>query len=184
MDKLLLDSGIKSYVSEDERLLWRGKPATNMKFLPAEKFNIFFGVILIIFACAWMILSFNLIGETDNVFSIAKIFPAFGVPFLIIGAYFSIVSPINVIITRKGIEYALTDKRVLMLYDGKKQTLCSYNFTDIKNLNFGCNDDGIGYVTFLGINTQKKSKRPKICGFYNVTDVKMLYKIFSTKIGE
>ncbi len=184
MEKMLLDSNIKDYVLGDEKLLWRGKPVKNIKLLPGEKFNIFFGVILTVFAIAWMALAFNLVSQTDNVFSLAKIFPAFGVPFLLVGFYFSLVIPIRIVITRKNIEYALTNKRVLILYNGKKQVLNSYNYTEIKNVNFGCDEQGVGFVTFTGLNSNGKRKHAKVNGFYNVAEVKTIYKIFSTRIGE
>ena len=184
MDKMLLDSNIKSYVLDDEKLLWSGKPVKKIKLLPNEKFNMFFGTILTAFAIAWMILAFNLVRQTDNVFSLAKVFPALGVPFLIVGLYFLIINPIRILLTRKDIEYALTSKRILILYNGEKQLLNDYSYAEIKNLNFGCDEDGVGYVTFVGISSSSKKKRSKICGFYNVADVKMLYKIFSTRIGE
>lgn len=181
---------IKNHLLEGEKPLWQGRPNKKMRFFPAERFNIILGIIWTVFGVLWMMIAFSVLGETERRFSLASIFPALAIPFLAIGVYLAIVLPLRILITRKEIQYALTDKRVMIIYIGKKEEIKSFNYSEIQNLNFGCDEDENGFVTFVGINQQsneKKKKRfrkGKVYGLYNVSEVKKLYKIFYARMGE
>ncbi|MBO5374207.1 MAG: hypothetical protein J6A54_02005 [Clostridia bacterium] len=185
------ESNIKDYILADEKLLWRGEPTKKIRLLPAEKFNVAFGIAWTAFSVFWMSLAYSIVNQTEQGFSFIKIFPAFGLPFFIIGIYFMLIMPIRIIISRRRIEYALTDKRALILYVGKREKLSAYKYTEIQNLNFGCDELGNGYVTFisagnksLSTGTRVKAHAKKVCGFYHVSEVKKLYKILCAQIGE
>ena len=191
MEEKSLDFKINEHISEGERLLWQGAPAKKMRLLPGERFNIILGIAWTAFSIAWLALAISLNVEAKDAIFLVKILPAFGVPFLLVGLYFLAFVPLNIIIFRKGIEYALTNKRALILLRGRRDKLVSFSLTEIENIQFGCDEDGNGYVTFINVpkkpDGQKKRRKPlikRVGGFYNVSEVKKLYKIFCAQIGE
>ena len=183
MEKETVEFVVSNYLESDEKMLWSAKPIKKMKLLPGEKFNVILGLAWTAFAVAWLVISLNVAKDLPSGFSIEKILPAFGVPFLMIGLYLALLSPIAIIVSRKGIEYALTTKRVIILHCGKREKLFSYTYDRVKNLNFACDEEGNGYVTFMATKTKKNGKPAvtKVQGFYNVEKVKMLYKVFSSR---
>ena len=194
MDNLQKEMSVKDYVLQDERLLWTGKPVKPVKLLPNEKFNIVFGIFWIAFSIFWMILAFSTVKKFDEQdMLLMRIFPYFGIPFSFVGFQLIFLSPIRIMNKRKFLEYALTNKRILIFNNGKTKTLNAFNYTDIKNINFGCDEQGIGAVTFVctkaGTTTfvngnPSRAAVPTVCGLYNIDDVKKVYKIFCYQTGE
>lgn len=186
MEKELLDFNVSKHIDENERILWCANPVKKARLLPSERFNVLLGVFWTAFAVAWLVISLKITKNLPSGFSIERLLPSLAMPFLVVGLYFAFVMPLVIIVSRKGIEYALTTKRAIILYCGKKEKTFSYLYEDIKNLNFACDEQGNGYVTFMATVKRKNGKRSfsKIYGFYNVAKVKMLYKIFSSKVGE
>ncbi len=188
------NASVKDYILHDETLLWTGKPVKPIKLLPGEKFNIIFGIFWTAFAIFWMVLAFWTTKRFDEQdLWIMKIFPFFGVPFLLVGIYLIFLSPLRIMSKRKNLEYALTNKRILIFNNGKTQTLNAFEYSDIQNVNFGCDADGIGAVTFFntkaGMSTivnghSSHSNVRTICGLYNIENVKKVYKIFCNQMGE
>ena len=108
--------------------------------------------------------------------------------------HLSVVYPIKIIQKRKDVEYALTNKRILILYNGKSMKLQAFSYKNVQNLNFGCDETGNGCVTFMCNTLEKTSgsttstithtSATKIYGFHNIDQVKKVYKIFCIQTGE
>ncbi|MBE6624276.1 MAG: hypothetical protein E7622_01390 [Ruminococcaceae bacterium] len=188
------NESVRDYVLQDERLLWTGKPVKPIKLLPGEKFNIVFGVFWIVFSIFWMGLAFATVKKFDEQdILMMKIFPYFGIPFSFVGLYLVFLSPFRIMNKRKYIEYALTNKRILIFNNGKKKTLNTFKYSDIHNISFGCDENGVGAVTFFikktGATTfvdghPSRSAMRTMAGMYNIENVKKVYKIFCYQTGE
>lgn len=187
-------ASVKDYVLQDEKLLWTGKPVKPIKLLPGEKFNIIFGIFWIAFSIFWMALAFSTVKKFDEQdLLMMKIFPYFGIPFSFVGLYLVFLSPFRIMNKRKYVEYALTNKRILIFNNGKTKTLNTFNYSDIHNISFGCDEQGVGAITFAisksGTTTfidgrPSRSRMTNMAGFYNVENVKRIYKIFCYQTGE
>lgn len=194
MDEYLYSkSKINEFILQDEQLLWTGKPVKKIKLLPAERFNIVFGIFWTAFSAFWIAMASWGTSQIEGGDAMTKIFPLFGVPFLLIGLYLVFVAPIRSKNRRKNLEYALTNKRILILYNGKTQNLQSFKYSEIQNVNFGCDELGVGVVTFSslattilnkGMNAKTRHFTNNVYGFYNINDVKKVYKIFCEQTGE
>ncbi len=195
MDEFLTDrSSIKDYILADERLLWTGKPVKEIRLLPSEKIIMVFGAFWTAFSAFWIAMAYAGTAEMEGDAIMANIFPLFGIPFLLVGLYLMIISPIRAKRKRKNVEYALTDKRVLIFYNNKIQSLQAFKYNEIQNISFGCDADGVGIVTFLsafatmiggnGLNVKSRRTAGTLYGFYNIDNVKKVYKIFCERTGE
>ena len=195
MDEFLTDRpSIKDYILADERLLWTGKPVKEIKLLPSEKITMIFGAFWTAFSAFWIAMAYAGTSEIEGGPLMANIFPLFGIPFLLTGLYLMIISPIRAKRKRKNIEYALTNKRVLIFYNSKVQSLQAFKYNEIQNISFGCDADGVGVVTFLsvcatmvggnGLGVRNRRTAGTLYGFYNIDDVKKVYKIFCEQTGE
>ena len=194
MDEFLNDGpSIKDYVLADEKLLWTGKPVREIKLLPSEKIVMIFGAFWTVFSAFWITMAYVGATDTEND-TMANILPFFGLPFLLVGLYLMIISPIRAKIKHKSLEYALTTKRVMIFYNGKCKVLQTFKYNEIHNISFGCDEEGVGVVTFLSVfNTSVRGDKLKIrsrrtaetvYGFYNIDNVKKVYRIFCERIGE
>ena len=181
------NSEIKKCILQDEELLWSGRPVKQIKLLPAEKFNMMFGAFWTAFSTLWIIMGFVSPGDTtQNSFFMSKVFPFFGIPFLIVGIHMLLIAPLIAKCRRKNIEYALTSERILILYSGKKNRLKTFRYEEISNLNFGCDENDVGVLTFNATSyiSGTRLQRPVIYGFYNVSEIKKIYKILCNQLGE
>lgn len=180
---------IKDYILSDEELLWIGRPTKEIKLLPAEKFNRIFGIFWSVFSVFWISIAiFGASMAPKNEFSMIKIFPLFGLPFLFVGLYLVFIAPIKAQSKRKNTEYALTNKRILILYSGKTVTLQAFKYSDIQNVNFASDASDVGCVTFMNntvLYTMNGSRVHRgYYGLYNIPNVKRVYKIFAEQLGE
>lgn len=189
MEELNYQFKIKEYILLDEALLWTGKPTKEIKLLPAEKFNMLFGIIWTIFSLFWITMAtIGAMSASEDSLTISLVFPLFGIPFLIVGIYFIFIAPIRGRNRRKNMEYALTNKRILILYQGKNTILQAFKYSEIQNINFASDADDVGCVTFtntvhsVGANGSRVSRG--VYGLYNISKVKKVYKIFAEQIGE
>lgn len=179
---------IKEYILPDESLLWTARPVKEIKLLPAEKFNMIFGIFWTAFSAFWIALAtMGALSASEAGFSMIKIFPFFGLPFLAIGIYLIFIAPIKGRNRRKNMEYALTSKRILILYSGKTKVLQAFKYGEIQNVHFASDEQDVGCVTFMNtVSTITDGSRVSkgVYGLYNIPNIKKVYKIFAQKIGE
>lgn len=187
-------SNIDSYILQGEELLWKGKPVKPIKLLPGEKFNIILGIFWTVFSVFWVTVAIvSAVSFEGDGFAFVKITPFFGIPMLLFGIYLILIYPLMMIKKRKNIEYALTNRRILILSGEKTQTLMAFKYSEIQNISFGCDEEEIGALTFVNAGNAtttssgtKKAKTVKgvMYGFYNIPEVKKVYEIFCKQTGE
>jgi hypothetical protein len=146
------------YLEKDEKLLWTGQPDpshhfswSDIFFIPAASFWV--GTF---FVYEWITLREALAGNISRWLFYG------GAPFVAIGIYLFIGRYIFKYYRKKSIYYAVTDRRFLVLYDGRGHKIQSanldaisiidetHNYSDVLSLTFGKHKT---YVTPMFENT-------------------------------
>jgi len=98
------------YLDADEKLIWHGAPATGLRFSGAGLVLSFFGIFFLGFSVFWITMAFGMGGGSG----MARVFPLFGVPFVLIGLWLVAGHWFFDAYKRKRARYALTNKRALI----------------------------------------------------------------------
>ncbi len=171
---------IKPYLDVSEDILWCDKPVKKFVFTANDIFTTLFGVVWLAFSLFWVISAFYATGRSDA--TMLKIFPFFGMPFVLVGLYLLFFRHIFSAIKRKNMIYALTNKRALVVHTGKRQYVQEYRYEDISNIQIKCSDDDVGSIFFLtGAISYNRNGRSyaSTSGIFGIKDTKKVYKILS-----
>ncbi len=168
---------VKPYLKENETVLWADKPAKRFIYLPADLFSILIGGFWILFSMFWLSLTIKpaLEGATGT----EMLLPYLSIPFFVIGLWFVIVKNIATAYKRKYIIYAITNKRVLIVYRNKGY-LEQYLFTDIASAEVKEGKDQIGSVFFF--SSKSSNKKYSTTGIFGIGDIKKVSEIIFKKV--
>jgi len=169
---------ITSELQAGESLQWTGTADASraaISALPAMLFGIPFAG----FALFWMTMAYHGTRTVSRSSSpLFSVFPLFGVPFLLIGL--GIVSaPLFAYFKALKTAYAITDKRVLVITDGRARSVKSYTPADIVSVDHMERAGGTGDVIIRtnGVIQQRNSISQinvSLLGVSNVKDVARL----------
>jgi hypothetical protein len=124
---------INNEVGSGEKLLWWGQPESMRQVFAS--FSIWlFAIPWTAFACFWVVMACQ--GVTNSKHStglIAWAFPLFGLPFILIGLAM-LSAPLFAWLKLRSTYYLLTDKRLVVLTDGRTRTAQSYQLDGLSNL--------------------------------------------------
>ncbi|MBB3989358.1 hypothetical protein [Croceicoccus naphthovorans] len=140
-----LDSALRSVLAQDERVLWKGRPDAFLDFsafliwifaLPWTAFSVFWVY------SAWSMTKVNP-ADGIGVQTAALLFPAFGLPFVLIGLvmlavpFFALTMPGRTL-------HAVTDKRIVRIVGGRKTSLRAVPGDRVTNIRIRDRKDGYG----------------------------------------
>jgi len=124
---------LQSEINRGEKLLWWGQPAPMRTVLPSLPIFLF-ALPWTGFACFWICMAYrgthHLAQRQAEAFN--WIFPLFGLPFVFIGLSLLSLPMLSYFKARKTY-YALTDKRLLILTDGREKTVENLDFKSLSN---------------------------------------------------
>ena len=130
---------LQRYIQNDERLLWSGKPVGGILFRAFDAF-------LIPFFIFWT--GFSLVWEGLAIWGGAPFFfPLFGIPFVVIGYHMLIGRFFQDAKFRAKTFYGITDKRIIIAYEGKTRKMKSWNL-DKTEVSISRKKDGSGTLKF------------------------------------
>ena len=169
---------IKPYLDVDESVLWCDKPVKKLAFSTADIFTTMFGVVWLSFSVFWIISAYTATEMAEGGF---KLFPLFGIPFVLVGLYLLIFRHFVSFIRRKNMIYALTSKRVLVVHTGSRQYVQEYRYENISNIQMKCNGEDIGSIFFFTGEVRFNNGRSysSTSGIFGIKDTKKVYKILS-----
>ncbi|WP_423065408.1 PH domain-containing protein [Devosia sp. CN2-171] len=98
------DQIIRSRLLSGERILWSGRPAQGLLFVPSDAFLIPFGLFFLGFSIFWIAMASNAGGA----------FFLFGIPFVVVGLFMSVGRFFVDAWLRQTMVYAVTDRRILI----------------------------------------------------------------------
>ncbi len=132
-------SAIDRNLLSGERVLWRGKPLPGLTLAGRDAFLIPFSLLWGGFAVFWNASVWTTGAPLE--------FKLFGLPFLAMGLYITVGRFFVDARTRHRLEYAVTDKRVLIAKDGSG-SIRSVDLKHMPVLEFNERSDGTGTIQF------------------------------------
>lgn len=124
-----------SYMIANERIIWKGKPDTKIRF-SSDLYTLVFGIF-------W--LGFSLFWTTMVYASGGGMMTFFGLPFVAIGIYLVVGRPIHSAIKRKKTAYVITNMKIIRACGNKIDTMDGRN---LPRLNIKGYSDGMGDIHF------------------------------------
>ena len=170
----------QSELESGESLVWSGTADPRraaISSLPAALFGIPFAG----FALFWMSEAFRgtraMAGNSHNAFvSGFKVFPLFGIPFLLVGLGVTLM-PLWAYLTGTKTVYAVTNRRVMVISGTKSRAVKSFTPADIAGVEHRERPDGSGDIVLMtnmlqrtGNNMSTQAK-VSLCGIPNVKQV-------------
>ena len=175
-------SRIAPYISYDENLLWCGAPSVKQRFSVKDTPTFLFGIPFLLFAIFWTTMAAS--AASEGPFGV--IFPLFGVPFIAVGVFMVFILPYKSVKNRNNAVYAITDKKVYILYDNSKQRLISYERYQLSNITVEIKDGNTGNIRFqtgqyyeTGHRSRYGTVRAAYDGFFGISDVQYVFRILN-----
>ena len=176
-------SKIQPYLSFGESILWCGTPTERVRFRVRDNPTFLFGIPFLAFALFWTVTAASASSDGG---AIGFIFPLFGLPFIFVGVFMVFVSPYRTLRNRNNAVYAITDKKVYILYDNASQRLVSYEFSQLSNITVEITGDNIGNIKFQTGQYYRHSSRRRygtvereVDGFFCINDVSYVFRILN-----
>jgi hypothetical protein len=131
----------------DERLIWTGQPDPTVVFDSSDAFLVPFSLLWGGFALFW---EANVLGLGP--FGDGRPGPLFmalwGIPFVLIGLYFIVGRFFYKAWKKQRTYYALTNKRALVLTEGRARTVRACFLASVPSINKSVRRSGVGAITF------------------------------------
>lgn len=134
----------RPYLLPGERVLWSGQPKQGLAFSRRDTFLIPFSLMWGGFAIFWNAGVWGGFGSGE---AAPFFFRLWGLPFLVIGLYLILGRFFHDAEIRKGLFYAVTDQRILVLRGSK---ITSLDIHRLPRLEFSEHRDGTGTIAFDG----------------------------------
>ena len=176
-------SRIAPYISYDENLLWCGASSVKQRFSVKDTPTFLFGIPFLLFAVFWTAMA----SSASSGDSFGAIFPLFGIPFIAVGIFMVLSLPYKSVKNRNNAVYAITDKKVYILYDNSKQRLISYERYQLSNITVEIKEGNIGNIRFqtgqyydtAGRRGRYGTVRAAYDGFFGISDVQYVFRILN-----
>lgn len=129
-----------------EQILWSGQPDPTILFTGADIFLVPFSLMWGGFAFFWEYMALTSVANAGGAPSL--IFPLFGIPFVLMGAYFIVGRFIYKAWRKRNTYYAVTNQRVLILTKGVSREVQAAFINAVPSLNKAVRANGSGTVRF------------------------------------
>jgi hypothetical protein len=182
-----LSRQLESSLESSEHLLWSGAPVTGIRFTMFDWFMIPFSLVWGGFAIVWEFFAITaFIDSLEESFDLfVLIFPLFGIPFVIIGAYMMVGRFIADARQRERTFYGITDRNVIII-TGKEQNIRVLPLVSLQDVMVKERRDGSGTILLesplanlaLDDNTSSsKTKRPEPPAITLIPNVMVAYDV-------
>lgn len=164
-----MSDGISGYVRKDEKLLWKGRPQQGLRFYPQDVFVLPFG--LLWSGMVVMIFGFG-VGE---ILGMGFPFVVFPLIFGLAAIYVTIGRLAHDAWIRSRIEYALTDRRVIILKSGLGSDLTTLDIARIDQIRFRPSGDH-GDIVF--------GAEPSLFGLFGARSMRASFSIWTPALSD
>lgn len=162
------ESLLRGELQPGEKLIWAGRPVNPGSFGRQYRAQALFGIPFLAFALFWTATALTMTNaSTDTPWFFRYIFPAFGLPFIVVGA--GLVSgPLRARFRARLTLYGLTDKRLIVREDDFVQ---SWSFDQVQMIRRRDNRGGSGDVVFREERTGgSRGSRYQPVGFFGIAE--------------
>jgi hypothetical protein len=140
-----LSSSVEGELTSGERLLWKGRPRTGIRLRPADAYLIPFSLVWGGFAIFWEFTALDKVPKNNPA---GWAFPLFGIPFVLLGLHFIFGRFFVDAKIRANTEYALTDRRAIIVSGLSSRSVKSINLQSVPEVGLTEAADGSGTITF------------------------------------
>jgi hypothetical protein len=143
------ESVARQEVGPNETVLWAGKPDPKRMALRSWPLTCF-AIPWTAFAIFWVVAASGMIfggSSPSNAPGIFALFPLFGLPFVLIG-FGMLLAPLWANLRAKKTVYAATERRLLIITEGRTRNVQSFDASDIKDVERRERPDGSGDIVF------------------------------------
>jgi len=141
----MVDEAFKSHLMADERILWTGRPGQGLILTSQDMFLIPFSLLWCGFAVFW---TFGATGEAVPLF-----FTLWGMMFVCVGLYFVAGRFIVDAWVRRGMRYALTNRRILISRPAPFNKFTALNLAQLPAVDLDPRSRGRGTIRFSQATT-------------------------------
>ena len=140
---------LQSELLGGERLLWTGQPDPRVIFERVDIFLVPFSLLWGGFALVWEagVLGLGVFGEGHRS-AVPWFFVLWGIPFVLVGLYFIAGRFFYKAWRKRRTYYALTNKRALVLVEGRGRTLRACFLSAVPTINKSVRSSGVGTISF------------------------------------
>ncbi len=140
---------LQSELLAGERLLWTGQPDPRVIFERVDIFLVPFSLLWGGFALVWEagVLGLGVFGEGHRS-AVPWFFVLWGIPFVLVGLYFIAGRFFYKAWRKRRTYYALTNKRALVLVEGRGRALRACFLSAVPTINKSVRSSGVGTITF------------------------------------
>jgi hypothetical protein len=155
----------RSYLAQDERILWAEQPDPNKIFSLIDIYYIPIGIFIGLFMTVWEGLAFYALLVTfletgEIIHPLIIIFPLVGFPFFLFGLYFMFGRFFYKRWRRKRTFFAVTNKRVLVLSKLRHYNLQELQHNSIAEINLTAKSNGTGKLEIFSNDAEHRSALP------------------------
>jgi hypothetical protein len=174
-------SGFQKYLLTDERELWTGCPPVGLRTQPRDWFLIPFSLFWAGFIVFWNVSVWLQEGDT--------LFRIWGLPFLLAGLYIVFGRFLHDAYIRKHEAYAVTNRRILILRDGRTSKLKSIDIKLLPGLELQQGANGRGTITFSQPNLWGAANGvgtwvPSLDGIARLVDIEDVRRVYELIEGQ
>jgi hypothetical protein len=182
-----LSRQLESALESSEHLLWSGAPVTGIRFTLFDWFMIPFSIVWGGFSIVWEVVAISaFVDSLEGSFDpFVLIFPIFGIPFVIIGAYMMVGRFIADARERERTYYGITDRNVIII-TGKEQNIRVLPLASLQEVMVRERRDGSGTIMLesplatLALDddtSSSKTKKPEPPAITMIPNVRVAYEV-------
>jgi hypothetical protein len=140
-----LSSSVERELTSGEQLLWKGRPRTGIRLRPADAYLVPFSLLWGGFAVFWEFMALDKIPKNN---AVGWAFPLFGIPFVLLGLHFMFGRFLVDAKMRANTEYALTDRRAIIVSGLFSRNVKSINLQSVPEIGLTETADRSGTISF------------------------------------
>ena len=185
MDRYQAEQEINRQLDPGEGLLWSGAPSPArmaLSALPASVGGIPFSA----FAAFWIYTAFTMTSKsTSSPGSPWRLFPLFGLPFLLIGLGM-LTAPLWAFLGAGRMLYAVTNKRALIITNFFSTSVKSYSHSEIREVQRVERAGGTGDLYFASrdVVTRSGGVSHRRIGFLGIPDVRGVEQLIRSRLQQ
>src|ERR1043165_7297034 len=140
------ESTLAQHLDSAARLLWSGKPRSDIRLRPQDVYLIPFSLLWGGFAIFWEFMALTQTSKAPG--PVAVVFPLFGLPFVLVGLYLIFGRFFADARSRTRTFYGVTNERIIIVSGLFLQQIKSLQLRTLTDVSLTQRSDGSGTITF------------------------------------
>jgi hypothetical protein len=180
---ITLQTDLQREMDDGEQILWSARPDP-MRVARQYIVLFVFGIPFTLFALFWMGMTTMITGFMPGEFTPFKLFPLFGVPFVLVGLGL-LSAPFRAYHKARSGAYAITNRRIIMIEGGTSRTVKSFVQKDVQQIERREHSNGTGDVIFARerVRGSKGRINTREIGFFGIAQAQEVERLLRRLVG-